>query len=202
MITKIVGRTPRECVDWNNHIQVIFMEFRCRTPRECVDWNSSMLSGSKKVDMSHSSWVRGLKPYLLVFNDVGNKRSHSSWVRGLKQVEYYSLAKTLTVALLVSAWIETSIPCYNLTFFFRRTPRECVDWNLYLLVVFLIYERRTPRECVDWNFLSCILAIEEAKSHSSWVRGLKPVCFAVQRGKCWQVALLVSAWIETSPVTE
>ena len=133
-------QSPSELMSWSN----------CRTPRECVDWNKcnpsvlnpifvallvsawietgELLHQSSMSDKSHSSWVRGLKPYTsLVKKDP--ILSHSSWVRGLKQVSYYinlaclmshsswvrglkhdiRLHQVLTacVALLVSAWIET-----------------------------------------------------------------------------------------------
>ena len=78
----------------------------------------------------------------------------------------------LTVALLVSAWIEIC-------------P---VDQN------FRNRAGRTPRECVDWNFCSSYYYNWYGSSHSSWVRGLK--CLQRCRHPYAFVALLVSAWIE------
>ena len=121
--------------------------------------------------------------------------SHSSWVRGLKHLRHLYLCRS---------------DC--------RTLRECVDWNF----TYHNYRRwicsRTLRECVDWNWEGRAACDMLAPSHSSWVRGLKrkwvtkevlptlshsswvrglkllvaPACTRLS-----QVALFVSAWIET-----
>ena len=126
------------------------------------------------------------------------------------------LSSALTVALLVSAWIETSvIPTVG-----AKLPSSHSSWvrglKLTLYMLALSQNRRTPRECVDWNNFrfdettSSTVALlvsawietsfgltksQTTLSHSSWVRGLKHARLPFQSGS--SVALLVSAWIET-----
>ena len=98
-----------------------------------------------------------------------------------------------------------------------RTPRECVDWNKRKDGTQSNRLCRTPRECVDWNKKRAAAISRVVKSHSSWVRGLKPLIDTVSGlftsrtprecvdwnynidhyAVCGYVALLVSAWIET-----
>ena len=144
-----------------------------RTLRECVDWNILFAILCCYIDWSHSSWVRGLKraiPYKYMHD--GKRRtlrecvdwntferltitrfilSHSSWVRGLKPFTRRAYQGRTPVALFVSAWIET----------FRNGRQE--------------YETccRTLRECVDWNLPVLVYLLQHTVSHSSWVRGLK-----------------------------
>ena len=57
-------------------------------------------------NMSHPSWVRGLK-LVSVNNLLRNALSHPSWVRGLKLVLVLLVLLLAQVAPLVGAWIET-----------------------------------------------------------------------------------------------
>ena len=80
--------------------------------------------------------------------------SHSPWVRGLKLLLSWLFLKNNSVALPVSAWIEIFSICDTNWPLSGRTPRECVDWNCYTVVLLISTVCRTPRECVDWNFLA------------------------------------------------
>ena len=97
-------------------------------------------------DMSHPSWVRGLK--LLLGDSLCTLiLSHPSWVRGLKHVSD-TLLDIDKVAPLVGAWIETEVHLGEVLIFqshpswvrglkpdkqgsarnlLSRTPRGCVD---------------------------------------------------------------------------
>ena len=55
---------------------------------------------------SHPTWVRGLKPNLGAHR-VGPEWSHPTWVRGLKLYLYLSSLFSSVVAPYVGAWIET-----------------------------------------------------------------------------------------------
>ena len=59
-----------------------------------------------EIMKSHPTWVRGLKPSLLIVT-ANPSRSHPTWVRGLK---HYEMLKVWyeSVAPYVGAWIETS----------------------------------------------------------------------------------------------
>ena len=145
----------------------------CRTPRECVDWNKWFWNLYSRRFWSHSSRVRGLK-YYAVHLWIVRCWSHSSRVRGLKSsvVKYIMrgfASRTprecvdwnddekdryyigTPVALLASAWIEIDKEFEELSNQLCRTPRECVDWNQH---------HRKQRKI--WKM-----------SHSSRVRGLK-----------------------------
>ena len=99
--------------------------------------------------MSHPTWVRGLKQFVLALQKYVNK-SHPTWVRGLKRLVCSLMEKSISrtlrgcvdwnrfeqlkntfmgVAPYVGAWIETPIS-YHFILIFRRTLRGCVDWNL------------------------------------------------------------------------
>ena len=78
----VAGRTPRECVDWNNTNDATSTEVLSRTPRECVDWNSDERKQPFFIT-SHTSWVRGLKSHHKSERSWW-RWSHSLWVRGLK----------------------------------------------------------------------------------------------------------------------
>ena len=56
--------------------------------------------------MSHPSWVCGLKPF--VYTPIGNiKKSHPSWVCGLKHSAIEKLQPGEVVTPFVGVWIET-----------------------------------------------------------------------------------------------
>ena len=190
-------RTPRECVDWNNQItqelydwlgshsswvrglkkeynHTIYFD-KGRTPRECVDWNKDDSEGWFRKGKSHSSWVRGLKHRTTVIQQ-DKQMSHSSWVRGLKLPVWYHAC---------------CISC--------RTPRECVDWNIYVEI--LPYHSIVALLVSAWieTYMDYTSVYVSGTSHSSWVRGLKRNVNAYQR-YLELVALLVSAWIETDSV--
>ena len=57
--------------------------------------------------MSHPTWVRGLKPYLII-NIITVSMSHPTWVRGLKP-EAGKMIAPYCVAPYMGAWIETAI---------------------------------------------------------------------------------------------
>ena len=42
------GRTPCECVDWNNKYDAMYYNDLSRTPCECVDWNMCVLQRKQK----------------------------------------------------------------------------------------------------------------------------------------------------------
>ena len=166
-----LSRTPRGCVDWNRYVHSTEHSEFCRTPRGCVDWNSDTTPYFYINEVSHPSWVRGLKRKThsmpnwmksrtprgcvdwntiryLIF--LWLKKSHPSWVRGLK---------------LSVVWLYESRIC--------RTPRGCVDWNSIRFAKICLswvaplvgawietpsplppppgVACRTPRGCVDWN---------------------------------------------------
>ena len=124
------GRTPRECVSWNVSVVYQVMMDTGRTPRECVSWNGRYAHNQIIVDVAlHvSAWVeitsvilpRSQSPValhvsawveiVLLLIISGSTSSHSTWVRELK-------FRSLT---------DTRPPQ-------RRTPRECVSWNLRFL---------------------------------------------------------------------
>ena len=62
----------------------------------------------KKVDVSHPTWVRGLKPSPVPSPDP-SPESHPTWVRGLKLNLSCALVCPCIVAPYVGAWIETSM---------------------------------------------------------------------------------------------
>ena len=70
-------------------------------------WIETGSHNTNKVNqMSHPSWVCGLKHYLVVFLVVITP-SHPSWVCGLKQQNEWSLNKLMEVTPFVGVWIET-----------------------------------------------------------------------------------------------
>ena len=100
----------------------------------------------------------------------------------------------LTVAPHVGAWIEIPYDTAHSCGKVGRTPRGCVDWNIKKNESRYISRGRTPRGCVDWNsyhspvmpiaqvaphvgawieITSRTLRESKAKSHPTWVRGLK-----------------------------
>ena len=143
--------------------------------------------------------------------------SHSLWVRGLKWCTLNLISLLNVVALFVSAWIEIR---HALSFHRckrRRTLCECVDWNIIWKWKFPFIKGRTLCECVDWNKTFGSTTLNNLRSHSLWVRGLKSYnlrCLFVDNRShsLWVrglkfikpvvrrinnlVALLVSAWIE------
>ena len=171
---------------------------------------------NKPTVMSHSSWVRGLKPFIFI------------------RKEYKPVCRTLRECV---DWNCIYDDCSYEEY--RRTLRECVDWNMCFnssSITLLSHSSwvrglklrrhhtldcrrhsRTLRECVDWNSNGRNTFDTVIESHSSWVRGLKlrkyvPFLFYSCRtlrecvdwnypastGKTGeQVALFVSAWIET-----
>ena len=70
-----------------------------------------------KVDLSHPTWVRGLK-HNLATDDNGKNQSHPTWVRGLKPYINYTKIIHVIVAPYVGAWIETLRLSYYLPTYF------------------------------------------------------------------------------------
>ena len=124
------SHTLRGCVDWNSQALRINSNLEGHTLRGCVDWNScapgqllpisvtpfvgvwieTFFTEDESVnDMSHPSWVCGLK--LLSFSVMRSlPRSHPSWVCGLKLSLLTKLNKLQS-----------------------HTLRGCVDWNMFRL---------------------------------------------------------------------
>ena len=235
------GRTPRECVSWNCMLQrtdkgkqvALHVSAWVEITRSKTDFNNSFValhvsawveilasSATHLDNASHSTWVRELKfmPEQALFY---NYRSHSTWVRELKSWPLVSLVRHATSH---STWVrelkfsrrkamETAL---------RRTPRECVSWNLINCVKAANSNpgrtprecvswnrkserkskkrwRRTPRECVSWNITSQYVVMYIVKSHSTWVRELKLTSEAPATALV--VALHVSAWVEIYALT-
>ena len=215
-MSRVCRRTLRECVDWNMPCKQLHNKFVCRTLRECVDWNHLKPFCLKTSFTSHSSWVRGLKPEVMPVEYITSSRTLRECVDWNTKC-ILELVMCHTVALFVSAWIETlvakpigfSLEC--------RTLRECVDWNTWKHPMGKLY-------CVAL-FVSAWIETKDGltaelinmRSHSSWVRGLKQALTDIifpMRGRTlrecvdWNiiriipftsfvVALFVSAWIET-----
>ena len=187
-----------------------------RTPRECVDWNNFRFdeTTSSTVALLVSAWIEtsfGLTKSQTTL-------SHSSWVRGLKHARL-PFQSGSSVALLVSAWIETINSVLIWPPLMSRTPRECVDWNSIALAsaseimpshsswvrglkqpiadeLNSLGQSRTPRECVDWNIKYI------SKKYNSIGRTPREcvdwnIEYFFLPNILLQVALLVSAWIET-----
>ena len=100
-----LGRTPRECVDWNYQNVRYRKTINCRTPRECVDWNEMRLTTFREitgrtprecVDWNLEVW------FWIVKTSCRTPRECVDWN-------------------LFSFWANSSTD--------SRTPRECVDWN-------------------------------------------------------------------------
>ena len=103
----------------------------------------------------------------------------------------------------MSAWIETTGRSTPRAAKSSRTLRECVDWNpasafwlIYVVVALFVsawietnrvakrseHRRgRTLRECVDWNCNINEQVKDKKASHSSWVRGLKPLYICINK---------------------
>ena len=176
-----------------HHLGDILIAHYRRTLRECVDWNKRAQEEAKDQVKSHSSWVRGLKQ-LVAIEQRRRAMSHSSWVRGLKPARMDQRKRRrgrtlrecvdwniilaiysshITVALFVSAWIETPYTAYACRWSWSHSSWvRGLKHNVYCLVIYT------------------------DQSHSSWVRGLKPSGTQFLDGRHW-VALFVSAWIET-----
>ena len=150
--------------------EIVIYHIKRRTLRECVDWNPS----ERKciiVELSHSSWVRGLKPTFIDSSLQIKSRTLRECV-DWNSVQRFNRS-IWHVALFVSAWIETYRKCLvhqewirshsswvrglKLADYYRggriwcRTLRECVDWNLIQFFDWQNQLSRTLRECVDWN---------------------------------------------------
>ena len=223
-----------EIMHWADHSASVIG----RTPRECVDWNCVRLVDYLQKLMSHSSWVRGLKYFSLIHIIIAIKVALlvSAWIeifclhwwfymlycrtprecvdwntflrwysvvsesRTPRECVDWNISKTdcnivQRVALLVSAWIEIKNKSLELDGNKSRTPRECVDWNILLISLNLDYHScRTPRECVDWNFSGTgwVFPPLVALLVSAWIEISQQISNAVFP----RVALLVSAWIE------
>ena len=77
------SHTLRGCVDWNILCHSVGLECLCHTLRGCVDWNENLSSIFFVSDVSHPSWVCGLKLISMRVH-VSSLASHPSWVCGLK----------------------------------------------------------------------------------------------------------------------
>ena len=101
------------------------------------------------LDLSHPSWVRGLKLFdrievlehvkvapfmgawietslIVVAADEGG-RSHPSWVRGLKLEHMQGIMQVFCVAPFMGAWIETPAFHAVIASAHSRTLHGCVD---------------------------------------------------------------------------
>ena len=100
-----VCHTLRGCVDWNLYCGTTTYENICHTLRGCVDWNKIFPQALKRYEMSHPSWVCGLKLVLQLVVSLA-LLSHPSWVCGLKRYDN-----------------DHCKSCDS------HTLRGCVDWN-------------------------------------------------------------------------
>ena len=97
-------------------------------------------------DDSHNSGLN-----LLIYNMLLDIESHPAWVCGLKHSVFVGW---------LSVW--------------GHTLRGCVDWNLILPLVLLLFLCHTLRGCVDWNTRGNAITTGLRESHPAWVCGLKP----------------------------
>ena len=157
-------------MDWNFNTYHVDHWIICHTLRGCVDWNHkvALRNSSEEVtpfvgvwietfqgrfwddtDMSHPSWVCGLKHINHSLHRLRSE-SHPSWVCGLKHI------------------LMSKRNPHN-----RHTLRGCVDWNKLSFAVLMIVQvtpfvgvwietcrsrpkrdglsGHTLRGCVDWN---------------------------------------------------
>ena len=123
--------------------------FNCHTLRGCVDWNFRYGTKAVRMEVSHPSWVCGLKLSTSTCTNNGC-RSHPSWVCGLKPKMVQE---------------TTGLKCHTL--------RGCVDWNpeseldkayLYVTPFVGVWIETDEKKVIAFCELS----------HPSWVCGLKP----------------------------
>ncbi len=189
------SRSLHESVDWNARHLIVLLFCLSRSLHESVDWNFNDEYENIIVFMSLSSWERGLKYLYGCFSRVAKivalfmrawieipvlfpltpdvAMSLSSWERGLKYRWYLRYLRHDYVALFMRAWIEISpvkliivkMPC--------RSLHESVDWNAAWYSSITAKNGRSLHESVDWNKTKKECRDWEAKSLSSWERGLK-----------------------------
>ena len=104
----------------------LFGKHNSHTLRGCVDWNTQSY-WVQKTEMSHPSWVCGLK----LFGSSSFDANDSHTLRGC--VDWNNLQILLLLILL------------------GHTLRGCVDWNPRVLDKFPQRSCHTLRGCVDWN---------------------------------------------------
>ena len=166
------SHTLRGCVDWNKCRPSLLYPIFGHTLRGCVDWNRLIHSAERPYQMSHPSWVCGLKllrlqniscrllvtPFVGVWIETYRQKnmwktdtSHPSWVCGLKQCCRPWAKMVTTVTPFVGVWIETMNIRTVISILCRHTLRGCVDWNILRNVTLFLLESHTLRGCVDWN---------------------------------------------------
>ena len=134
---RIRRHTLRGCVDWNTliwtieeplivtpfvgvWIETLLMPLRLiwlsgHTLRGCVDWNTINGKSAEQNDLSHPSWVCGLK--LVVKSDQAGQSD---------------------VTPFVGVWIETAFCMLRQQWSSSHTLRGCVDWNPLLALLFYL----------------------------------------------------------------
>ena len=190
----VKSRTLRGCVDWNTLCWMEIIISPSRTLRGCVDWNILPMAVLTiwSVAPYVGAWIETVKDDA----EAVAQMSHPTWVRGLKlameRMLHIPSRRTLRGCV---DWNLADTACIN--WGLGRTLRGCVDWNGNNGRGGLANESRTLRGCVDWNSQFIIDGAYKTVSHPTWVRGLKliapfPLC---QR---YPVAPYVGAWIETA----
>ena len=121
------SHTLRGCVDWNHKTFLSHINTLSHTLRGCVDWNRFIHTTKRTYQMSHPSWVCGLKQRTEM--RLENYSSHT--LRGC--VDWNSLRAAAAL----------SRTCHTL--------RGCVDWNNHFGSILSSKLSHTLRGCVDWN---------------------------------------------------
>ena len=184
--------TLRGCVDWNIEFRCILFALTSHTLRGCVDWNFPVRYGVQDRDMSHPSWVCGLKhnfidcadrlqnvtPFVGVWIETwyqgwswNTNRSHT--LRGCVDWNVLKLLypQHRFVTPFVGVWIETwhqgQVRGCNLC----HTLRGCVDWNIVVEGFLHCILGHTLRGCVDWNhnFLKTMLTTYVTPFVGVWI---------------------------------
>lgn len=71
-----------ECVDWNTQVQHNMAVMNSRILHGCEDWNETEKAEAAKKELSHPTWIRGLK-YDNISIHFNLLLSHPIWMRGL-----------------------------------------------------------------------------------------------------------------------
>ena len=164
----LLRHTLRGCVDWNPNNRAIAGAIASHTLRGCVDWNKVVVSGIEQQNLSHPSWVCGLKPTLLYVSLLHTK-SHPSWVCGLKHQ--------------IPLHLQIQGRCHTL--------RGCVDWNNNDAYIVLRNDMSHPSWVCGLKLDLAYPNHDGKQSHPSWVCGLK------QSGGGWWFDQLMShpSWV-------
>ena len=140
---------------------------------------TACLRSSLRWDMSHPTWVRGLKLFvsLVVPVDVG---SHPTWVRGLKLRMVHSISVVCAVAPHVGAWIETWRAFIRVSI--CDVAPHVGAWIETLAMSDWTEVNAVAPHVGAWieTIIGQRISKWVAKSHPTWVRGLKRKAMATK----------------------